>query len=233
MKRALLCAAWLLAAAAPAAQADGADGDPALRPWLAEPARARQGPVDPIEWERRLRSASSLGPAPLRPAERQLIDAACAGRWDDALRLARGGQASANARDASGAHALACAAAGGRDELVLELSRRGAVLDRTNERGLTPLGSAAWHGRRSTVRLLLRLGADPAAFSRHGHTPLHLAAMAGHVEIVDDLLARGVSIELLNRQRETAIDVAAAAQQDAVIDRLVQGGADLTMAGRR
>lgn len=61
MNRALLCAAWLLAVGAPPVQADGADGDRALRPWLAEPARVRQGPADPIEWERRLRSASSLG----------------------------------------------------------------------------------------------------------------------------------------------------------------------------
>jgi Ankyrin repeats (3 copies) len=214
-------------------RADIGEPDPALRTWVREPVRERARGADPLEWERRLRSAASLGPAPLRALDHALIEAACQGRWDEALRRAKARQAAVDARDERGAHALACAAAAGRDELVQELVRQGAQLDRLDAQGLTPLGQAAWRGQRSTVRLLLRLGADPAAFSRNGHTPLHLAAIAGHVDVVAELLARGVPIELLNRARETAVDVAAAAQQDAVIDRLVQGGADLTMAGRR
>jgi ankyrin repeat protein len=229
---ALLVLLAALHAAMPVA-ADIGDPDPALRPWTREPVRERLGPPDAQDWERRLRSASSLGPAGLRPADRALIAAACERRWDEALKLLRSREAAAGARDERGAHALGCAAAAGRDDVIQELARRGAQLDRLDDQGFTPLGQAAWQGRRSTVRLLLRLGADVAAFSRNGHTALHLAAVAGHVEIVSDLLARGVSIELLNRQRETAVDVAAAAQQDAVIDRLVQGGADLTRAGQR
>jgi ankyrin repeat protein len=233
--RVLASAALMLSCLAfmgPAA-ADIGDADPALRGWLSERPRERAGHEDPMARERRLRGASSLGPPPLRAVDRALIDAACGGRWDEALRLVKAGQAAPGARDETGAHALACAAAAGRDDVVQPLARRGAALDLPDARGLTPLGQAAWRGQRSTVRLLLRLGADPAVYSRNGHAPLHLAAIAGHVDVVNDLLARGVSIEQLNRARETAVDVAAAAQQDAVLDRLVQGGADLTKAGRR
>jgi ankyrin repeat protein len=231
--RALAALGVLLCAACGPLRADIGDPDPALRGWAREPVRERVGAPDPLDWERRLRGVSSLGPAPLQPAERALLDAACQGRWNEALRLVKTKQAGAAARAPDGTNALACAAAAGHDELVQELARRGAELDRLDAQGLTPLGHAAWRGQRSTVRLLLRLGADVAAFSRNGHTALHLAAIAGHEDIVSDLLARGVSIELLNRARESAVDVAAAAQQDRVLDRLVQGGADLTRAGRR
>lgn len=228
-----LVALGLLTAACGPLRADAGDPDPALRGWLREPVRERVGAPDPLEWERRLRGASSLGPSPLRPAERALLEATCRGRWNEALRLLKGGQAGAAARAPDGSNALACAAAAGHDELVQELARRGAELERLDAQGLTPLAQAAWRGQRSTVRLLLRLGANVATFSGNGHTALHLAAIAGHEDIVSDLLERGVSIELLNRARETAVDVAAAAQQDRVLDRLVQGGADLTRAGRR
>ena len=230
--RALLALGLLTATCGPL-RADAGDPDPALRGWVREPVRGRVGVPDPLDWERRLRGASSLGPAPLRSAERSLLDAACQARWSEALRLLRSGQAGAVARAPDGSNPLACAAAAGHDELVQELARRGAELDRLDAQGLTPLAQAAWRGQRSTVRLLLRLGADVTTFSRNGHTALHLAAIAGHEDIVSDLLSRGVSIELLNRARETAVDVAAAAQQDRVLDRLVQGGADLTRAGRR
>lgn len=209
------------------------DTDPALRAWLPPREEVRRGPPDPLELERRVRGANSLGPALLRAADRALIEAAANGRWDDALALLKAGTAAANARDERGAHTLWLAAAAGRADVVKLLASQGAELDRPGADGLTPMGAAAWNGQRSTVQLLWRLGADVRVFSRNGQTPLHLAALAGHVEIVDDLLKRGAPIELLNRGRETALDVAAFAMQDAVMDRLIQGGADLTMAGRR
>lgn len=215
------------------ARADAGDSDPALRAWVPVVVPERRGPPDPLDWERRTRSAAALGPAPLRPSDRALLDAARTDRWTEALELLKSGRAAANARDLDGAHTLAYAAAAGRDDVVRALVQRGVVLDRTDHRGLTPLGAAAWYGRRSTVRLLLRAGADPRAFSRNGYTALHLAAAVGQEPIVGDLLARGVPIELLNRSRESALDVAAASQQDAVLDLLIQAGADMTMAGSR
>jgi hypothetical protein len=228
-----LLTAALLLPAVNGARADAGEPDPALRDWIEPREAVRRGPAEPLEWERRLRGASSFGPARLRAADRGLLEALAGARWDEAMKLVQTGQAAAGVRDERGAHPLWLAAAAGRDELVTALVRRGVELDRPGADGLTPMAAAAWHGQRSTVRLLLRLGADVRAFSRNGHTPLHLAAMAGHVELVDDLLARGVPIELLNRARETALDVAAASMQDAVMDRLIQGGADLTMAGNR
>ncbi len=59
----------------------------------------RSGPVDPIEWERRLRAPDRYGPPWLRPSDAALLAAARAERWPEALRLIKTGQASPNVRD--------------------------------------------------------------------------------------------------------------------------------------
>jgi len=216
------------------ARADIGDSDPALRSF-ARPASApvaRQGPPDPLAWERRTRGPDRLGPTPLRDGDLAMLQALRGGLWAEALQRVKAG-ASVNARDERGSHPLALAAAGGQDELVRELLRRGAMPDRTGEDGFTALGAAAWRGHRSTVRLLVRAGADEGAWGQNGHPALHLAAIAGHADLVDDLLRLGSPIELLNRSRESAIDVAANANQERVLDLLIRGGADMTKAGRR
>jgi len=129
--------------------------------------------------------------------------------------------------------ALVPAARAGQDELVRELVKHGADLDRIGDDGFTALGAAAFAGRRSTVRLLLRAGADVQRHGASGQTALHLAALAGQPDTLDELLRAGVDIELLNRQRESALDVAAAFGSEAVMDRLLAAGADSSRAGRR
>lgn len=216
------------------ARADAGDPDPALRP-LSRPATVpllRQGPGDPLALERTLRAPDRLGPTPLRDGDRSLLSALRAGAWADALQRVKAG-AAVNARDDRGSHPLVLAAAGGQDELVREMLRRGAVADRVGEDGFTALGAAAWRGHRSTVRLLVRAGADIGAWGHNGQPALHLAAIAGHDELVADLLRLGAPIELLNRARESAIDVAANMNQERVLDLLIRGGADMTRAGRR
>jgi hypothetical protein len=145
----------------PAHAAD--DGDRALDGFTkADATAARQGPGDPLDWQRRLRSADSLGPTPLREADRTLLAAARNGRWADALAELKRGGGSVHAQDTLGRPLLALAAGAGEDEVVRALLKRGADIDATGDQGLTPLAVAALAGRRSTVRLLLRAGADPA-----------------------------------------------------------------------
>lgn len=210
------------------------DEDRGLAAFLRPPASAvRAEPVDAIEWERRLRAPDRFGPPRLRPADAALLAAARAGRWAEALQLLKTGGAGANARDERQGHALVHAARAGQDELVQELVRRGAELDRGGDDGFTALGAAAFAGRRSTVRLLLRAGADPERWGASGQTALHLAAAAGRIDVIDEMLRARVDPELLNRQRESALDVAAAAGRDAAMDRLLAAGADAARAGRR
>lgn len=224
-----LCLAVLAAGTARAHDDDRALA-PFARPW---PAATRGQAVDALEWERRLRPPDRFGPAPLRAADTALFAAARQGLWPEVLRLVKTGQAHANPRDAQAGHVLVMAARAGQDELVRELVRRGAELDRVGDDGHTALGAAAFAGRRSTVRLLLLAGADPARFGSSGQTALHLASFAGQTDVLNEMLRLGVDVELLNRQRESALDVAAGVGQLDAMARLIESGADSTRAGRR
>jgi len=226
----LLAALCLLGAAAVQAE----DEDRALAGFARPQAAAPRGlPVDALEWERRLREPHRFGPPHLRDDDRALLAAARQGRWAEAMALVKSGQADVNARDAAGGHALVPAARAGQDELLREMIRRGAALDRAGDDGYTALGAAAFAGRRSTVRLLVRAGADPARWGATGQGALHLAATAGQLGVIDELLRLQVDIEGLNRQRESALDVAANAGQQDALGRLLEAGADALLAGQR
>jgi len=218
-RQALVVLAVLAVAALASGGAQAQDEDRAQADFVRPAAAAqRSGPPDPLDWERRLREPARFGPPPLRQADAALLAAARQSRWADAMALLKSGQASANAQDAAGGHALVLAAGAGQDELVRELIKRGAD---------------AFHGRRSTVRLLLRAGADVQRWGASGQTALHLASLAGQLDTLDDMLRLKVPTELLNRQRESALDVAASAGQLAVMARLIEAGADTRLAGQR
>jgi uncharacterized protein len=227
----LLLAALCLLGTAPV-QAEDADRALAgfARPQASAP---RAGPVETLEWERRLREPNRFGPPRLRDDDRALLAAARQGRWAEVLESVKSGRAHVNARDTAGSHALVLAARAGQDELVREMIQRGAELDRAGDDGFTALGAAAFAGRRSTVRLLVRAGADPARWGATGQSALHLAAFAGHIGVIDELLRLKVDVEGLNRQRESALDIAANAGQQDVLGRLLEAGADALLAGQR
>lgn len=210
------------------------DNDRALAGFArAAPAAPRGQAVDRLEWEQRLRAPDRFGPPHLREADRALLAAARAGRWAEALELVKSGRADANARDAAGGHVLVHAARAGQDELLGELIKRGAELDRIGDDGFTALGAAAFAGRRSSVRLLVRAGADATRWGATGQAALHLAAIAGQIGVIDELLRLKVDIEGLNRQRESALDVAAGVGQQDSLGRLLEAGADPMLAGQR
>lgn len=232
--QALLWAVVALPVLLGSAPARADDGDRALASFARPaPAAPRGLAVDRLEWEQRLRAPDRFGPPQLREADRALLAAARAGGWAEALELVKSGRANPNTRDAAGGHALVLAARAGQDELLRELIRRGAELDRVGDDGFTALGAAAFAGRRSSVRLLVRAGADATRWGATGQAPLHLAAMVGQLGVIDELLRLKVDIEVLNRQRESALDVASGAGQEDSLGRLLDAGADPLLAGQR
>jgi Ankyrin repeats (3 copies) len=234
--RAIAAAALGLALVANPAFAQ--DDDRALSQFARPPAAAPRGePVLGVQWERALRAPDRFGPPVLREADAQLLAAAREARWSDALQLMKSGKAGANATELipgrPSPHVLAMAARAGQDDLLRELIKRGADIDRAGEDGFTALGAAAFAGRRSSVRLLLLAGADLSRQGASGQTALHLASLAGQLDVIEEMLRLKVNLEVLNRQRETALDVAANAGQQEVMGRLIEAGADANAAGHR
>ena len=88
----------------------------------------------------------------------------------------------------------------GAADVVELLIARGASVDTSNKRGLTPLHHAAQHGYSDVVDVLLQSPtADLDAQTRNGDTALHLAAKKGHVNVVDMLLKAGANPLALNK----------------------------------
>jgi uncharacterized protein len=216
------------------------DDDRALAQFQRPAASAPRGaPMQTAQWERALRAPDRLGPPQLREVDAKLLDAARAERWAEVLQLLKTAKASANANASELApgkpsgHVLVMASRAGQDDLLRELIKRGAELDRVGDDGFTALGAAAFAGQRSSVRLLLLAGAVPERQGASGQTALHLASLAGQLGVIEEMLRLKVNLETLNRQRETALDVAASAGQQEVMGRLIEAGADANSAGQR
>lgn len=86
--------------------------------------------------------------------------------------------------------ALFRAAALGSLDTASELIRKGANVNATSNRGITPLHRAAQNGHSELVELLLSKGADPAPRSADGQSPASMAAAGGHENIAAMLKAR-------------------------------------------
>lgn len=87
--------------------------------------------------------------------------------------------------------ALLDAAAHTQVDRARELIARGADVNATDQRGLTPLMWASANGHAALAEDLLRRGARPDARAASGDTALRLAAANGFLDIVRLLLARG------------------------------------------
>jgi ankyrin repeat protein len=234
------CAGALLCGIASGIPAQAEDEDRAQSTFTRPPAavavrrdRTPSAQAEALEWEQRLRPPERFGPPPLRESDAALLAAARDSRWAEVLQRLKSGKANANARDVSGGTALVLAARAGQDDLVREMLKRGAEIDRIGEDGFTSLGAAAFAGRRSTVRLLVLAGAEVERWGATGQSALHLACLAGQMDVLEELLRLKVDIELLNRQRESALDVAAGAGQQEAMERLIAAGADAQRSGMR
>ncbi|SDY29606.1 hypothetical protein SAMN05518669_1118 [Variovorax sp. YR634] len=108
----------------------------------------------------------------------------------------------ANAKDET---PLMLAAIKGQQDLVTQLLKRDAAVNKT---GWTPLHYAATSGQLSIMKVLLDNYAFIDAQSPNGTTPLMMAAMYGSSEAVKLLLAEGADTTMKNQLGMTAVDFA-------------------------
>ncbi len=100
---------------------------------------------------------------------------------------------------------LMLAAIKGQQQLVTQLLKRDAAVNKT---GWTPLHYAATSGQLTIMKVLLDNYAFIDAQSPNGTTPLMMAAMYGSGEAVKLLLAEGADTTMKNQLGMTAVDFA-------------------------
>lgn len=88
-------------------------------------------------------------------------------------------------------------------EIVELLLLRGADVDGSDDRMVTPLMIAVFYGHKETVACLLKHGADPNKQSECGYTCLHFCK---HTNIAELLLNAGADYTLTNINKVTAKD---------------------------
>ena len=93
-------------------------------------------------------------------------------------------------------------------EMVRELLKRGASVDRQNNLGITALMAAAFFGRSSILLLLLQHSANPDLQNVEGITALMVAASEGQEACIEVLLRAEANTELLDKLGRTALHVA-------------------------
>ena len=108
----------------------------------------------------------------------------------------------ANAKDET---PLMLAAIKGQQDLVTQLLKRDAAVNKT---GWTPLHYAATSGQLTIMKVLLDNYAFIDAQSPNGTTPLMMAAMYGSAAAVQLLLDEGADVAMKNQQGMTAADFA-------------------------
>nr|XP_060630623.1 ankyrin repeat and SAM domain-containing protein 6 [Anolis sagrei ordinatus] len=175
-----------------------------------------------------------LLPAPGTPAEEAENEAGSAA----AAGAPAGGLVPVDCADEAGNTGLQFAAAGGHEEMVGFLLRRGASVQSRNHCGWSPLMQAARFGHLTVARILLENGADLNAQNKLGASVLTMASRGGHISVVKLLLEAGAYVDnydhlntcLDNMKEELpAITPLMAAVQhghEAVVHLLLDWGAD-------
>ncbi|XP_066481517.1 ankyrin repeat and SAM domain-containing protein 6 [Tiliqua scincoides] len=140
--------------------------------------------------------------------------------------------------DEAGNTGLQFAAAGGHEELVGFLLRRGASVQSRNHCGWTPLMQAARFGHLTVAHILLENGADLNAQNKLGASVLTMACRGGHISVVKLLLESGAyvdnydhlssSLDYSKEELPAITPLMAAVQHghDAVVHLLLDWGAD-------
>ncbi|KAK4881046.1 hypothetical protein RN001_004365 [Aquatica leii] len=124
--------------------------------------------------------------------------------------------------------ALTLACAGGHEELVELLIKRGSDIEHRDKKGFTPLILAATAGHEKIVEILLNNGADIEAQSeRTKDTPLSLACSGGRYEVVELLLNRGANKEHRNVSDYTPLSLAASGGYVNIIKLLLSHTAEI------
>jgi len=125
------------------------------------------------------------------------------------------------------AMALRQAGADGESEIVCELVKSGAKIDRQDEYGRTALLIAAESGHAQVVDELLDCGAEIDHQNEDGATALLLASWSGRNQVVHKLLDRGAQIDGQNKNGWTALLAASCAGHTTAVRELLDRGADI------
>ncbi|XP_029955528.1 ankyrin repeat and SAM domain-containing protein 6 [Salarias fasciatus] len=97
--------------------------------------------------------------------------------------------------DEEGNTALQFASAGGHEQLVRFLLRKGASVDSRNNYGWTPLMQAARFGHLTVAHILLENGAEINGRNRLGASVLTMAARGGHTHVLKLLLESSAYVD--------------------------------------
>lgn len=122
--------------------------------------------------------------------------------------------------------ALMDAVSGGKTEIVRELLKHGANVNKRLDSGYTALLYAASKHSPETVAMLLAHGADLQVQTRDGTTPLLFAVQAGQVQNVRLLLAQGESVHEADHSLHTPLSLALDTHREELIRLLLAQGAD-------
>ena len=124
--------------------------------------------------------------------------------------------------------ALTLACAGGHEDLVELLIKRGSNIEHRDKKGFTPLILAATAGHEKVVESLINCGAELEAQSeRTKDTPLSLACSGGRYEVVELLLKVGANKEHRNVSDYTPLSLAASGGYVNIIKLLLNNGAEI------
>ena len=122
--------------------------------------------------------------------------------------------------------AMIIAAQEGQETVVRALLEAGADVNKTLDKGATPLYIAAQNSHEAVVRALIELGADVNKAKDNGVTPLFIAAQNGHEAVVRALIELGADVNKAMDNGGTPLNVAAQNGHAAIVRALIDLGAD-------
>ncbi|KAJ8282202.1 hypothetical protein COCON_G00047210 [Conger conger] len=151
----------------------------------------------------------------------ELRDAVKAGSYL-AVKLALGSKEDYNLdqEDSSGMSLVMLAAAGGQDDILRVLIKKGVKVNWRQKNGTTALMHAAEKNFLSTVAILLEAGAHVNAQTLGGETALMKACKRGNGDVVRLLLEYGADCSILSKHQNNALHFAKLSNNMAVYDHV-------------
>lgn len=113
----------------------------------------------------------------------------------------------------------------GQNGILLELIRRGAMIDAVDKDGWTALMHSCAKGNYDATMILMESGADPEIVDRDGTTPLMLAARYNYDNIVKELLDQSCEVNRIDRKGWSALMKASSYAVESA-EALIKHGAD-------